>query len=353
MELQATSLESARRVVGAGIGCRHGGECLRISAVSECLRAVSHLCSAPKGVQEEWEPAASVRLTGMVRRKLASLWPDLAVDGGDTQPGVIEILNSLAELGDMVRLEGGKWLAAPAHSVRVEGGLSVLLGGGAKEILPQAVGVSARVEGRARLVETAACEGLIDAWEADEWIGAPAEGLDAWAARLLAEATSRLTDAPDDMGEVSAYLPREWVRLADLPAGEGPILLCRVRSLGVAGPMFSYFIGEFLRSRLRRLSGIDSKDARRLRFYLDAKVGRPIRVITSVSQGLVKFSLGRRLPEREARVLLLGWQVPAPESRHPGVTHHMFPVETLPILRKAFEGLRIVLDERFYVGRGN
>ncbi len=353
MEWQAASLEGARRVVAAGIRCRSAGECLRISAVSECLRAVSHLCSVPVGGQGAWEPAASVRLTGMVRRKLVSLWPDLAADGEDTHPGVMGVLNSLAELGDMVRLEGGRWLAAPAHTVRAGDGLAVLLGGGPREVLPQAVGASARAEGRVRLVETAACEGWADLWEADEWIGAPAEGLEAWSARLLAEATTRLTDAPDDIGEVSAYLPREWVRLADLPVGEGPILLCRVRSSGVAGPMFSYFIGEFVRSRLRRLSGIDSQDARRLRFYLDAQVGRPIRVVASASQGLVKLSLGRRLPEREARVLLLGWQVPAPDGEHPGVTHHMFPAETLPILRKAFEGLRIVLDERVGAGREN
>ncbi|ANI11064.1 hypothetical protein AO920_32885 [Pseudomonas aeruginosa] len=353
MEWQAVSLEGARRGVGAGIGCRRGGECLRISAVSECLRAVSHLCSAPKGSQGAWEPAASVRLSGMVRRKLVSLWPNLAADGVDTQPGVIGILNSLADLGDMVRLEGGKWLAAPAHTVRAGDGLAVLLGGGPKEILPQAVRASAKAEGRVRLVETAACEGWADMWEAEEWIGAPAEGLEAWSARLLAEATSRLTDAPDDMGEVSVYLPREWVRLTDLPAGEGSILLCRVRSSGVAGPMFSYFIGEFVRGRLRRLSGIDSKDARRFRFHLDARAGRSIRVVASVSQGSVKLRLGRRLPEREARVLLLGWQVPAPDGGHPGVTHHMFPVETLPILRKAFEGLRIVLDERLDAGREN
>lgn len=353
MEWQAASLEGARKVIAAGIRCRASGECLRIAAVSECLRAVSHLCSVPEGGQGEWEPAASVRLTAMVRRKLVSLWPDIADDGMDTHRGVMGVLNSLAELGDMVRFEGGRWLTAPAHAVRAGDGLAVLLGGGPWEMLPQVVRASARAEGRIRLIEAAASEGWADLWEADEWIGAPAEGLDAWSARLLAEATTRLTDAPDDMGEVSAYRPREWVRLAGLSEGEGPILLCRVRSSGVAGPMFSYFIGEFVRSRLRRLSGIDSQDARRLRFHLDAQAGRSIRVVVSRSQDSVKFSLGRRLPEREARVLLLGWQVPAPDGSHPGVTHHTFPAETLSILRKAFEGLRIVLNESLDAGGGN
>lgn len=347
MEWQAASREKARKIVAAGMRCRLAGEGLRITAVSECLRAVSHLCSVPAGGHEIWEPAASVRLTGMVRHRLASLWPDPTGDGEDTRPGVMSVLESLAELGDMVRLEGGRWLAAPAHLVQAGDGLAVLLGGGPIETLPQAVARSAKAAGRVRLVEPAACEGWADLWEADEWIGAPAEGLEAWSARLLAEAAARFTDAPDDMGEASAYLRREWVRLTDLPEGEGTLLLCRTRSSGVAGPMFSYFIGEFFRRRLRRLSGIRPLDARRLRFRLDAQAGRPVRVTATVSQGLVKLRLGRRLPDREARALLLGWQVPAPEGEHPGVTHHVFPAEMLPILRRAFEGLGIVSDERF------
>lgn len=121
MEWQAASLEEARRVVAAGIRCRSAGECLRISAVSECLRAVSHLCTVPVGGQGAWEAAASVRLTGMVRRKLVSLWPDLAADGEDTRPGVMGVLNSLAELGDMVRLEGGRWQVACGAGARCTG----------------------------------------------------------------------------------------------------------------------------------------------------------------------------------------------------------------------------------------
>lgn len=348
MKWQAMSREEASKIVAVGMRCGLIGEGLRISAISECLRAVSYLCSAPVGEREVWEPAASVTLTGMVRRRLVSLWPDLSSDGDDTCPGVMCVLDEMAELGDMVRLEGGRWLVAPARAVSAGDGLAVLLGGGPMEVLPQAVAVSARVAGRVRLIDPATCKGWADIWEAEDWIGAPAEGLEAWSARLQAETAARLSDAPDNMGDASAYLPRQWVRLADLPAGEGGLLLCRAH----VGQAYSYFVGDFVKGRLQRVSAIESSAARRLRFHLDAQANRPIRITATESQGLVRLRLARRLPEREARVLLLGWQAPTPEGEHPGVTYHVFPSEMLPIVRKAFEGLGIVLDKRIDAKRG-
>ncbi|WP_212045211.1 hypothetical protein [Burkholderia cenocepacia] len=342
MEWQAASREMARKIVAAGMRCKLTEEGLRITAVAECLRAMSYLCSAPTSERELWEPAASVRLTGMVRHRLAALWPSLASDAKDIRIGVMEVLDSLAELGDMVRLEGGKWLTAPIHAVRVDDGLAVLLGGGPLGTLPRSIASTARATGRVRFVEQTTCESFMDLWEADEWICAPTEGLELWSAKLMGEATARLTDAPNDMGETHVYLRREWVRLADVAVSAKELLLCRSR----AGQAFSYFVGEFIRGRLRRLSAIASYDARRLRFQLDVQANRPIKVATTTSKGLVKLRLVRRLPEKEARVLLLGWQVPSPEGEHPGAVHYVFPEEVLPIIRKSFKGLGIVLYER-------
>lgn len=345
MEWQAVSRESAVRVVAAGMRCALSGEGLRISAISECLRAASHLCSAPTDGHGAWEPAASIRLTSMVRRRLAPLWPDLADDQESAQQNVMEVLDSLSELGDMVRLEGGKWHVAPTHVVLADEKYAVLLGGGPIEALPNAAAASARAAGRIRIVGSSVCEGWTDPWDAQDWIGAPIEGLPAWSSRLLAQAAAQLTDAPSNMGDASAYLRREWVRLAELPAGEGGLLLFRAQ--------VGYFVGEVVRGRLRRLSTIRTQDARRLRFHLDAQANCSIRVMATTSPELVTIRLARRLPEREARVLLLGWQIPSPQGEHPGVTYHTFPVETLPIVRKALEGLGIILQERYGAIGGN
>lgn len=349
MEWYATSGEQAKRLIATGLRCEATGDGLRISAISECLRVASHLCSAPEGSQGAWEPASSLRLANMVKHRLSALWPDLVGDGTDTRLSVLDVLSSLAVLGDMVRLTGGWWLPAPAYAIRVDDRLAVLLGGGPMEVQPGTIALTARVSGRVRLVDPGACKDWADMWEADEWIGAPDEGLETWSEKLIAEVKGQLTDAPNDISETFAYWRSDWIRLADLPSGEMELILCRTRT----GRTFSYFMGEFIRGNLKRLRSIPSSDARRLRFYLDVQATRPYRAKATTSQGLVTLRLARRLPEREARILLLGWQAPAPERERPGVTHHVFPAELMPIVRKAFKGLGIVLDERIDTRRGN
>ncbi len=322
MKWNAASAEQAMMLIAKGMHCRMTGEGLRISAISECLRAASHLCSAPGENRKEWEPAASLRLANMAKHRLVPLWPDLIGQGTDTRPGVLEVLNSLAALGDMARLTGGRWLPAPPHAIQVDDEHAVLLGGGPLEVLPSAITLTAKTLGRVRLVEQSACKDWTDIWEVKEWIGAPEKGLQTWAERLIAEAKEQLTDTPNDIGEAHAYVCTKWIRLPELPSGEKEFILCRTRSGQEA---FSYFIGEFIRGNLKRLRSISSTDARRLRFYLDVKATRPYRVKATKSQGLTTLRLTRLLPDREAKVLLLGWQLPMPARERPGVTHHVFP----------------------------
>lgn len=344
MEWRAASQDDAQKIIAAGMHCRLTEEGLRLSAISECLRAVSHLCSVPQNAHGQWTPTPSVRLTSMVRRRLGALWPNISGDEEDIHPSILEVLNSLAEVGDMVRLEGGRWLAAPAHAIRASNGQAVLLGGGPREIIPNSLSVT--TAGRTRLLPRSACDGWADLWDPEDWISAPAEGLDSWSSRLLTEAECGLTDAPDNMGESFAYLNSRWLKVVDIPISKHRLILCRSSTFGITGNMYFYFIGEFVKGQLQRLREINSLEARRLRFHLDAQEGRPTRVIITASNGLIKLKLLRRLPEREARVLLLGWRVPTPKNEHPGITHHIFPLEMLPIVRTALQGLRIVLDER-------
>ncbi|WP_429050854.1 hypothetical protein ACS016_12755 [Aeromonas veronii] len=344
MEWHAVSREWAQKIIAAGLHCELNSEGLRISAISECLRSVSYLCSAPTGGHDTWKPAASVRLTGMVRSRLAPLWPNLTGDDQELCPGVMDILNNLGELGDMVRFEGGHWLPAPAHAVRLGDGKAVLLGGGPMKILPHSIGISAKSAGPVRIVEQVSCTGFMELWEPVEWIGAPVEGLDKWSARLLAQAESHFTDASSEMNDSSVYLNRKWVNVSELPSSIRGSLLCKMHFKGGVG---GYFIGEFVNGYLRRVSSIDSTDdVRRYRFHLDMQANQSINVHVYISQGLIEFKLNRRLPMKEAKVFLLGWQIPTSEGYNSGITHHVLPEEMLPIVRCAFEGLGIGLVER-------
>ncbi|MCA7082378.1 hypothetical protein K7G19_02040 [Cupriavidus sp. DB3] len=358
MQWQATTREQARQIVAAGMRCALTGEGLRLSAVSECLRAMSYLCNAPMSSDGLWQPAASVRLTGMVRRRLVPLWPELAGEGEGAPLSVMAVLNSLAALGDMVRLDGGRWLVSPPYAVRANHGLAVLLGGGPLEALPGILSGHAIVAGRIRLTKLSECEangGTVPLLDAKEWIGAPAEGLQTWCDRFIAESARRLTDAPGDMGEVYIYRRREWVSIANLPFCESSklspdtasklerrgLVLCRTP----IGQSASYFLGRFARGRIGRLVAIAASDARRLRFGLDATDSLPLRVEAVARQGLVRLRLPRRLPEREAKALLLGW-IQAEAREAAGIEHHVFPAPVFPIVRNALEGLYIVVEER-------
>lgn len=345
MKWQAMSREGAQKNLAASIRCRVGGEGLRIAAMAECLRAASYLASAPVAGNGTWEPAASLSLTSMVRRRLSPLWSDLAEDK-DARPSVLSVLNSLGELGDLVRLQGGSWLTPPAHAIKAANDNVVIVGGGPIETFPH--NVQAQVAGRVRLVDEIACNDWIDVWEAREWIGAPVEGLEAWSVRLIETMKSRFTSVPGELGDIAIYDKGRWGALAELP-NAGGIYLSKCQT----GPVALHFIGDYYRGRIRKMASLDFQDARRLRFHLDAQAGRPMRVQAVTAQGFVKLRLERRLPQQEAKALLLGWQIPTPEGQHPGVTYHVLPIEMLSIVRTALDGLGVVLDERCGAEGGN
>jgi len=345
MKWQAMSREGARKVLAAGIRCRVVGEGLRIAAISECLRAASYLASTPVSGNGTWEPVASLSLTSMVRRRLSPLWPDIAEDN-HARPGVLSVLNTLGELGDLVRVQDGNWLTPSAHAIKAANNSAVILGGGPSETLPH--NIQTQAVGRIRLVDAIACNDWIDVCDASEWIGAPVEGLEAWSIRLISTMKSRFTDVPSDLGEIAIYDRGRWGALAELP-NAGGVFLSKCQT----GPVALHFIGDYARGRIRKMASLDFQDARRLRFYLDAQAGRPMRVKAVTSQGFVKLRLERRLPHQEARVLLLGWQIPTPEGEHPGVTYHVFPIEMLSIVRAALDELGVVLDESCGAEGGN
>lgn len=336
MHWRAVSQKEALEIVSAAMNCQFAGEGLRISTVSECLRSVLHQYSVFDNVGTR-QGIASLQLSSAVRRKLAPLWPELIADGDDTHPSIMAVLDSLAELGDMVRLKGGKWLIAPMHAVRTDNNMAILFGGYSTGSLSPDMIVKA--VGRLRLVDQVACEGNAELWDAKEWIGAPVEGNEIWSSKLLDKTISRFTDAPNDVGEATAYIRHQWINLSELPSQEKGIYLCRI----FIGTGISYFLGEFLAGRLSKMSSFESSDdVRRLRFYLDVKANCPLKVKVNIFHGLARMRLARRLPRKESKVLLLGWRESGPEGEHSGITYHVFPEEILPIVRSAFEGLGII-----------
>lgn len=336
MELRAVSRDNAQEIISTVLNCRFSGEGLRISAVSECLRSVLHQYSVFE-TEEALQTVSSLRLTSAVRRKLAPLWSDITNKDDAAYPSIMTILDSLAVLGDMIKLEGGKWLTAPPHAVRIDHKMAILFGGEPTDSFSTDVVINSL--GRVRLIEQEACRSRVEFWDASEWIGAPAEGNEEWAAKLLARTISGFIDAPGNITEMFVYVRGKWLHLPELPFHEKRICLCKIR----VDKGFSYFLGEVEAGHLCKMNSLESSDdVKRLRFFFDTKDNCPLKVRIKMSDGLVKLTLTRRLPKQESKVLLLGWRESGPEGGHPGITHHIFPEEILPIVRSAFEGLGII-----------
>lgn len=336
MEWKSVSRDKARDMISTALNCRFSDEGLRISVVSECLRSVLHQYSISE-TEEARQTVTSLRLTSAVRRKLVPLWPDIADIDDAIHPGIMSILDSLAELGDMIKLEGGNWLTAPPHAVRTNHKMAIFLGG--EPSCSFSTGVVAKSAGRVRLVEQEVCTGSIEIWDANEWIGAPAEGNEEWSSKLLSRTISGFIDAPSDMSETTAYVRGKWIHLSELPFNDKQIYLCRMS----INNLFSYYLGEVEAGRLCRMNSLESSDdVRRLRFFLDTKDNCPLKVRIKISNGLARLRLNRRLPRRESKVLLLGWRETGFDNEYSGITRHVFPEEILPIVRSAFEGLGII-----------
>lgn len=340
IEWTALSRDGAVGTLARALRCRLPEEGVRLGTLSEHLRAACLLCSAPTEGRGGWTPASSVKLSAMVRRRLGPVWPDLGQGEDEFRPGAVDTLEALSLIGDMVRLEQGRWLPAVPRAYSMGGGLALVVGGGPRECLPASVAASVRVLGRARVADVSAC-GELDVDDALEWIGGPPDGLEAWTADFLTVATSKLAHAPEDMGQLEAYLPPRWVPHDEVPMAETGIRLSRVRERAFGGPQFSYLVAEFVKGRMKRLRSLSSTDARRLRFGLDLKAGTSAKALAVVGEDAVQLKLARLLPEPEGRALLLGWRVPNAPQDSPLVKTHVFPAEVMPLVRRALEGLGI------------
>lgn len=337
MRWQALSRHEAQSILAKGLGCTTQGEGLRIAAIAECLRAACFLRAMPTENRGAWTPAASLSLTSLTRKHLGPIWPGM-LDDTEAKPGVLSILDSLEQIGDLVRVEKG-WLPPPPRAIRSQDGYAVVLGGGPSPRFPRSVKASAL--GRVRVIPTSLCEGWLDVGDPSDWIGAPLEGLATWSSNFLMQASRRFTSCPTDVAPVSVYVQGRWSELVSQPSNSGHFLSkCRTENI------VSYFIGKFHRGRLEQLASIEASEARRLRFYLDLEAGRPCKMQIESSPRFVTLRSYRRLPPEQEKALLLGWELPRTESDHAGLKIHVIPVETFPIVRCALEGLGIVLVER-------
>jgi len=222
-----------------------------------------------------------------------------------------ELLDTLAEQGDIFALSGGRWLPAPLRFVPITPTHHLLVGGMPTHLLPHALLRTLRLHGSFRHVEGNAISSLqqgsgsIIQWQVQSlqrWLGS-SHTLDDLISYF--DGQELLTVAHQNVSETSleAYVASDnkpqllrWRSLNQV--AEGRYLLRTSTPWGV----FQYSIGLLSNRRLTQQSaGLWQIDIRRLCYALDKRAGKPTSVKwKEVQRELV---LKSELPGRERKFL--------------------------------------------------
>lgn len=295
--LEALAAEIIR--VAVWVYCAHGQK----SSFSEASVTTRRLLELARAI---WAPIADAAKEGNAAKDTKY---------GD-EPGTNveigrELLDTLAEQGDIFALGGGRWLPAPPRFVPVTPTHHLLVGGMPTHLLPHALLRALRLHGSFRHVEGNAISsvqqgsGSTIQWQfqsLQRWLGS-AQTLDDLIGYF--DGQELLTVAHQNVSETSL---EAYVASVDKPqllrwrslnqATDGRYLLRTSTPWGV----YQYSIGLLSNRRLTQQSaGLWQIDIRRLCYALDKRAGKP----TSVKWNEVQRELVLRseLPGRERKLL--------------------------------------------------
>lgn len=220
-----------------------------------------------------------------------------------------ESLDILAEVGDLVELDGGYWLPAPTRFVEAHRDDHVLLVGGLpNRLLPTDLRELVSPRGPFRSVERSTTSLLnIPTEDLFDWARKPPEPLDVWAQRIL-EIDLPVYTEPRDGSMTLLYLPahahsgapqfKRWFERYDKV--EGRFLARRSRVFGAR----EYRLVEVTDGKLVSSGAVlGPHEARRLMYAFDARFGNPTKAMWFPRSTGGELVLNSVPPEPEQRIL--------------------------------------------------
>ncbi|OIQ07932.1 hypothetical protein MOOR_24330 [Moorella thermoacetica] len=317
--------EAARIIAGlTGVGLESRPDQFIDQVIAEYLR--QGLCSLSQGGQ----PVYITRLTNIVRRQLAPLWPELYVfrerrwsleeqhAEGDIHPDrVHRVLDILSDLRDFVELGEGYWLPAPVRLVTLPGSGRVLVVGGlATADLRWKLCPEVALAGFARTVPEGALPDTLrfdrSMWQPyGAWCGDPPADLKKWTEACIAHAQGQLRDSASNFSAFEIYAPWlrrgqpqyfRWMRFEDfideIMTPPRTLLLCRSIPGRLQVPR-KYWLGIVDPKGLKREAPLPYGHARRLAYGMDLLYGVPTRAVWEDGT----LVLRNWLPPEEHRIL--------------------------------------------------
>jgi hypothetical protein len=338
------------------LNCTVGSDALQRAVISDHIRALIFGAWARQQRTSGVDAVHTTRLLANVRRIHSFLWPRDVWQHDAVGDLSRQVLDSLAQLGDIVNIGGGFWIPGPVVFIELDGADTVMVVGGlpaavAKQHLGVSLSSVAAFRYAARRAVLADHVNKAALRSADWWFG-HADPLVNWTRGVLKQHEARLsTEMGLPVDELEIYAPEifrdqrkagRWMRAVQVSRPLEGLRLCRPisnsRSFGAI-----YFLGSFRFNEgsliLSRSVPIAAEMTRRLRFGFDALLGATRQVSIPIDTTSFRFDNSVSLPEIESRVLSLAWrelQSPKDDSQS-----HFFHVNALPLVLWALARLCI------------
>ncbi len=261
-------------------------------------------------------------------------------------------LEDLAEAGDLVWLDEGRWLPAAVRQVPLGDGRegALLVGGIPTSSLPREMGTNVLAHGAYRRLRSLApfAELALPSEQLDAWTLAPPEPLKEWGQDILQAPLPEYREPQRDESAFRVYLPsrarpgstqlRRWSdRVGEV---SGRYLAERSRVFGAR----EYRVVELASGRVIKSGNVLAPgEATRLRYALDALSGNPTRVSWHENRDAVVVTLWSSIPRAEQRLLAALGCLEICERSYPRRWH--FARADAPIVRARLEALAVTIAQ--------
>jgi hypothetical protein len=321
----------------------------RHAAIAEHLRAALTLKSLHDAGQHP-VPVSTASITIELRRRLASLWPDLADELADDD-AVLSGIEHLSNIGEIVRTDSSQWIPAPHRVVYVDENTRLLLSSTPLQLLTFRLRKSIQVIGRARVVDVGASDSTksIVIQRPNEWMQCRYDEIVDWGKTFVAHNATKLSHVEGlEHGEV--FVGGRWRKTDSFREVVDGIHLYRRRVYIHGNPTNEYALCKL---KGAKSGGVDVKsavvitknDARRLQGTVKSGEGCRRAMKLHCEAGIATLFLLNPLPSPENAFLSLGWTCPE-QSPKDWPKKYYFSERLVPLLKTALGLLGYDTNER-------
>jgi hypothetical protein len=343
MRFEAITFASFCGSLEAEFKYRDSPEATKVALIAEHIRGVVDSASIADGDGSQAE-VSSQKLALEIRRRIQPLFA--IADKPGQGLSISEEIDAMVRLNEIWRSTTGGYAVAPPRLLAIDETASLLIGGGATQVIPKDVRRNIEQAGRARILTiTDSCDSALESvpeQTLQSWLGLSRDSVTSWSTEFIN--LLKLMRPLDDEADNLVVLNKQgWMPLAKFTGPFGQRLTRRAVSF-YGNPSFQYYLCTLKAAlntppTVESLARIERQDARRLQPLLVGNEGQRPTLQCDVSGAICSVKLFWPLPEPESKILHLGWRVPNSENANLWPRRYCFSSKLYPLLAKALEVL--------------